>query len=119
MLEFKCAEKWILCVAIHDVKAMHGKIELVSDNPCGTGKIISHNSPKLKELKAGDVVYFHHQNAQPVRLENGLLHALVHEDNIMGHTPGENVYAQEKHVGKIRGELGHVPLVAADGRRVN
>lgn len=113
MIAFRCAPKWVLVIAIENPRPKVGEIEIVENNPCGVGRVINHNSKVIDGLQDGDVVYFDHRNCHPIRLQLGVLHGLIHEENIVGISPGAEVVTKEKRVPVSAAEQGMQPIVVA------
>ena len=116
MLKFHIAPTLILVQAIEGLRTKCGTIEVIDDQPCGTGKVIQINSTKFPDMKIGDTAFFHMERCRTVRLENGLMHGIIHEDNVLGWSEAADAEAPAKHVGTV-----NMPskLVRAPGLQLN
>ena len=102
MLKFHIAPTLILVQAIEGLRTKHGAIEVIEDQPCGTGKIIQMNTTKFPDMKVGDTAFFHMERCRTVRLENGLMHGIIHEDHVLGWADAADAEGVAKHVGNVK-----------------
>ena len=101
MLKFHIAPTLILVQAIEGLRTKHGAIEVIDDQPCGTGRVVQMNTTKFPDMKVGDTAFFHMERCRTVRLENGLMHGIIHEDNILGWADAADAEGVAMHVGKV------------------
>jgi len=101
VIEFEPAEQSFLVLAVERMRTKVGAIEVIESQPCGTGKVIKRNSQKHQDVKVGDTIYFRMDSVNPIRLENGLMHGLIHESNVLGWTHAEHAEGPAKHVGSV------------------